>query len=76
MRKALFPLLIAITLCGSCGKEDTDYTFEESGGSSSSDTRCGTYNGHQLYRGPQGGCYYINSNGNKSYVDRSKCTGC
>jgi endonuclease YncB( thermonuclease family) len=24
-------------------------------------------------RGPFGGCYYINSNGNKSYVDRSAC---
>ncbi len=24
-------------------------------------------------RGPRGGCYYINSNGNKTYVDRSKC---
>lgn len=25
------------------------------------------------YRGPRGGCYYINSNGNKSYVSRSYC---
>lgn len=24
-------------------------------------------------RGPRGGCYYINSNGNKSYVSRSLC---
>lgn len=24
-------------------------------------------------RGPRGGCYYINSNGNKTYVDRSTC---
>lgn len=24
-------------------------------------------------RGSRGGCYYINSNGNKTYVDRSKC---
>lgn len=24
-------------------------------------------------RGPKGGCYYINGNGNKSYVDRSLC---
>ncbi|GGH20388.1 hypothetical protein FAZ19_09910 [Sphingobacterium alkalisoli] len=23
--------------------------------------------------GPRGGCYYINSNGNKTYVDRSFC---
>ena len=27
-----------------------------------------------LNRGPEGGCYYINSNGNKSYVDRSECS--
>lgn len=25
------------------------------------------------HRGPRGGCYYINSNGNKVYVDRSLC---
>ncbi|MDJ1483487.1 PKD domain-containing protein [Cytophagaceae bacterium YF14B1] len=34
---------------------------------------CGTHNGKPLYKGPQGGCYYINSNGNKTYVDRSEC---
>lgn len=26
-----------------------------------------------LIRGPRGGCYYINSRGNKTYVDRSMC---
>lgn len=34
---------------------------------------CGTYNGNTLYKGSKGGCYYYNSNGNKTYVDRSKC---
>ena len=29
--------------------------------------------GRQLHIGPRGGCYYINSNGNKTYVDRSEC---
>lgn len=29
--------------------------------------------GRVLHRGPRGGCYYINSNGNKTYVDRSEC---
>jgi endonuclease YncB( thermonuclease family) len=29
--------------------------------------------GRTYIRGPFGGCYYINSNGNKSYVDRSAC---
>lgn len=37
------------------------------------DSPCGLHNGKQLYKGPQGGCYYINSNGNKTYVDRSYC---
>lgn len=41
--------------------------------SETSSTSCGTYNGKILYKGPQGGCYYINSNGNKTYVDRSNC---
>jgi len=27
----------------------------------------------QYIRGPRGGCYYINSNGNKTYVERSVC---
>lgn len=34
---------------------------------------CGTHNGNQLRTGKKGGCYYINSNGNKTYVDRSEC---
>ncbi|MBO0947357.1 PKD domain-containing protein [Fibrella forsythiae] len=34
---------------------------------------CGSYNSKTLYKGPEGGCYYINSNGNKTYVDRSYC---
>lgn len=31
------------------------------------------HNGKALHVGPKGGCYYINSNGNKTYVDRSEC---
>lgn len=34
---------------------------------------CGSHNGYELFKGPQGGCYYINSNGNKTYVDRNEC---
>ncbi len=26
------------------------------------------YNGHKIYTGPRGGRYYINSNGNKTYI--------
>lgn len=29
--------------------------------------------GASLIQGPKGGCYYINRNGNKTYVDRSCC---
>lgn len=36
-------------------------------GSYSSGSRSG------YIRGPRGGCYYINGNGNKTYVDRSLC---
>ena len=39
----------------------------------SSPSNCGTHNGSQLYKGPEGGCYYINSNGNKTYVEASEC---
>ncbi|WP_417873929.1 hypothetical protein [Xanthomarina gelatinilytica] len=35
--------------------------------------KCGFHNGKQLWTGPKGGCYYKNSNGNKTYVDRSEC---
>lgn len=36
--------------------------------SKSNNTSSRTY-----YSGPRGGCYYINSNGNKTYVSRSLC---
>lgn len=32
-----------------------------------------THNGKELWTGLEGGCYYKNSNGNKTYVDRSEC---
>jgi len=58
MRKLFLTSLAATFVLMSCGK---------SSGS------CGTHNGHQLYKGSDGGCYYINSNGNKTYVDRNEC---
>lgn len=30
---------------------------------------------HTYITGPRGGCYYINSNGNKTYVDRENYMG-
>lgn len=44
-----------------------------SGSTSSSGSRRRSGGGRQLHMGPRGGCYYINSNGNKTYVDRSEC---
>lgn len=34
---------------------------------------CGSHNGNQLTTGEKGGCYYVNGNGNKVYVERSEC---
>ncbi|MEN2507688.1 hypothetical protein V8Z77_12310 [Stutzerimonas stutzeri] len=33
---------------------------------------CGP-SGADLKQGPRGGCFYINRNGNKTYVDRACC---
>ena len=56
-------LLIILTLAAySCG------------GSNNSES-C-TYNGHVLYVGEKGGCYYFSSGGNKEYVDKNYCKGC
>ncbi|WP_294285379.1 hypothetical protein [uncultured Chryseobacterium sp.] len=33
------------------------------------------YNGHQLFTGERGGCYYYSGN-SKKYVDRAYCSGC
>ena len=32
-----------------------------------------SYSSRSYHIGPRGGCYYINSRGNKTYVDRSLC---
>lgn len=53
-------IFLAITACSS------DDASPGGGG-------CGTHNGKSLHRGSQGGCYYINSNGNKTYVSKSEC---
>ena len=67
---------LAFNACSS--KEDSpapssSTSGSSSGSSSTADVKCNIHNGKQLYKGPQGGCYYINSNGNKTYVDRSEC---
>lgn len=61
--------LILIFLCCLMNIASCDSSSDDS----DSDYECGTHNGSILYLGPQGGCYYYNSNGNKTYVDRSEC---
>jgi hypothetical protein len=60
-------IVLALGVAG-CSDTSTNST-----GGTQTEWRCGSYNGHPLWTGPQGGCYYYNSNGNKSYVDRSNC---
>jgi hypothetical protein len=63
MRKILplFLLAAALLSAPSCSKKSEE------------DPKCGTYNGKTVYLGPQGGCYYYNSQGNKEYVARNFC---
>lgn len=74
MKKLLlvFGLIISATFfsCSSNSGSDTDIPHSEK---FKTETRCGTYNGKHLYTGPRGGCYYYNSNKNKTYVDRKEC---
>lgn len=40
------------------------------------DKKCNKWEGHQLYQGEKGGCYYIkikNKKRTKVYVDKEKC---
>ncbi len=47
--------------------------FDYTNSSLNVDTKCREYNGKPLFIGKSGGCYYINSNGNKTYVERDLC---
>lgn len=77
--RMFYLVIMAIAVC--CGKKTEPSTGPNSGGSGSGNgsgssgtsSGCGTHNGHQLYKGSSGGCYYYNSNGNKTYVDASEC---
>ena len=79
MLKTFLHLLLIGIIAFSCGKTtepDSNGgtgTSTGAGSGSGSTGGCGTYNGHQLHKGTDGGCYYINSSGNKTYVERSKC---
>ncbi len=58
-----------VLIFNSCGSSDEDMLNTKA----ESEWKCGVHNGKQLYTGPQGGCYYYNSNGNKTYVERKEC---
>lgn len=80
---SLLIIIIAVLSCSDTSSETVDSSSEQTvttttdselpEGVDSGDWRCGIHNGKQLYTGPRGGCYYINSNDNKTYVDRSEC---
>lgn len=73
MKKKLLLSIITIMLfiISGCSSSDDNYSFNYS--PSKSEEPCGKHNGKQLYTGPRGGCFYINGNGKKTYVDRSEC---
>ncbi|KMQ69679.1 hypothetical protein ACM39_01065 [Chryseobacterium sp. FH2] len=48
-------------------KSKSSRSYFQSGGCS--------YNGHKLYVGERGGCYYM-AGSSKEYVDRSYCSSC
>ncbi len=59
-------LLFGITI--SCNKEETSTNSSSCGYYTFSDKTTTT-----TYKGSNNGCYYINSNGNKTYVDSKYC---
>lgn len=68
MKKLILLFIFLLSISLSCESSD-DANEEET----RTEWECGTHNGNTLFTGPQGGCYYYNSNGNKTYVDRSEC---
>ncbi|MEO5911058.1 MAG: hypothetical protein ABIP95_09240 [Pelobium sp.] len=70
IKTLLVAVLIMLSLT-TCKKEDSSSSGTTSSGIT---TKCGTYkSGQQLYKGPEGGCYYYNKNGKKTYVERGAC---
>lgn len=67
MKKSL-TIFIALTLISCSGKKDNPSP------PTVSNSDCGYHNGKPLHLGPQGGCYYLSSGGNKEYVNRAECT--
>ncbi|MBB6370513.1 hypothetical protein [Chryseobacterium shigense] len=68
MKKIILLLIVGLTVFSCEGSGNSE---DGSGGSE----YC-SYNGHTLHVGEKGGCYYINSSGDKVYVDKSYCKNC
>jgi len=51
-------------------KEKTTKVAKKKTSVSNSSSSTETYNGHEVITGPRGGKYYINKNGNKTYIKR------
>ncbi|WP_303318577.1 hypothetical protein Q4Q34_04520 [Flavivirga abyssicola] len=70
MKKLIVILSALFIACSTSETNAEDFEYDDS---ILSEWECGTHNGKTLWTGPKGGCYYYNSNGNKTYVDRSEC---
>ncbi len=67
MKRFYYILFLSISILA-CSKQN------EVGADTETYTPCGTYkSGQKLYQGSKGGCFYYNSNDNKTYVERSEC---
>ena len=79
MKKLLTLLTIAISSVAliTCSKDDKSNNANAKGGGKNNNSEqewvCGEYHGKTLYTGPRGGCYYKQSDGEKTYVDRKYC---
>lgn len=55
------------------GKKTTQQSTPKTLKSQNSTPKSSASTSRTYFRGPRGGCYYINRNGGKTYVDRSMC---
>jgi hypothetical protein len=68
-----FTIFFSCFLLNSCDADNEELSSNARSTNGLTEWECGTHNGNTLFTGPREGCYYKNSNGNKTYVDRSEC---